>query len=283
MTDPTFAQRYGDWALICGGSTGIGSEFAMQAASRGLNLLLTARRTEVLDATADDLRGRFPVEVRTLAADMGRPDIREIIGEFVAGLEVGLFIYNAAAEPQSLFLDTPTEELAANIAVNITTPTMLTWDLAKPMVDRGRGGVVLIGSMASLLGMKLFVHYGAAKAYEMILGEGLWDELRDHGVDAFTYVVGSTGTPSWYNNPRRRNADLPMFDEQQMIDGAEGAPRRPADVGAELFRVLDRDGGEIGPRHYSHPDDKATALVQGAASRRELVSQAGQGTSAIWY
>jgi short-subunit dehydrogenase len=283
MTDPTFAQRYGDWALICGGSTGIGSEFAAQAASRGLNLLLTARRAEVLDATADDLRGRFPVEVRTLAADMGRPDIREVIGDFVAGLEVGLFIYNAAAEPQSLFLDTPTEELAANIAVNITTPTMLTWDLAKPMVARGRGGVVLIGSMASLLGMKLFIHYGAAKAYELILGEGLWDELREHGVDAFTYMVGSTGTPSWYNNPRRRNADLPMFDEQQMVDQAEGAPRRPEDVGAELFRVLDRDGVEIGPRHYSHPDDKATAIYQGGASRTELVSEAGKATSSIWY
>ncbi len=265
------------------GIQGIGSAFAAEAASRGLNLLLTARRAEVLDATAEHLRSRFPVEVRTLAADMGRDDIREVIGAFVADLEVGLLIYNAAAEPQSLFLDTPTEELAANIAVNITTPTMLTWDLAAPMVQRGRGGVVLISSMASLLGMKLFVHYGAAKAYEMILGEGLWDEFRAHGVDAFTYVVGSTGTPSWYNNPRRRNVDLPMFDEQQMIDQAPGAPRRPDDVGAELFRVLDRDGVEIGPRHYSHPDDEATALVQGAASRRELVSQAGKGTSAIWY
>jgi short-subunit dehydrogenase len=283
MTDMTFAERYGAWALICGGSTGIGSAFASEAASRGLNLLLTARRTEVLEATADDLRSRFPVEVRTVAADMGQPDIRDVIGGFVSGLDVGLFIFNAAAEPQALFLETPEDELASNIAVNITTPTMLTLDLAKPMVERGRGGVVLISSMASLVGMKLFVAYGAAKAYEMILGEGLWDELGDHGVDAFTYVVGSTGTPSWYNNPRRRNADLPMFDEQQMIDQAPGAPRRPEDVGAELFRVLDRDGVEIGPRHYSHPDDEATALRQGAASRRDLVSQAGKGTSSIWY
>jgi uncharacterized protein len=283
MTDTTFAERYGRWALICGGSTGIGSGFAAEAASRGVNLLLTARRAEVLAATAEDLGDRFPVEVRTLAADMGQSDIREVIADFAAGLEVGLFIYNAAAEPQSLFLDTPVEELAANIAVNVTTPTMLTWDLAKPMVERGRGGVVLVSSMASLLGMKLFIHYGAAKAYELILGEGLWDELRGHGVDAFSYVVGSTGTPSWFNNPRRLNADLPMFDEQRMADQAPGAPRKPEDVAAALFRVLDRDDVEIGPRHYSHPDDEATALVQGGAPRTELVSRAGQGTSSIWY
>ena len=57
--------------------------------------------------------------------------------------------------------------------------------------------------MGVLQGVKIFAAYGAAKAYELILGEGLWDELRDHGVDACAYVVGATATPNFVHNANK--------------------------------------------------------------------------------
>jgi uncharacterized protein len=280
----SFTQRYGRWALIAGASTGLGAAFGSEAARRGLDVLLVARRSDLLEATAEDLRAHHHVEVRTLTVDLSRPDIRTIIVDAVAGLEVGLFIYNAAAEPQGRFLDTSIDELALNIAVNCTTPTMLSHDLASRMAERGRGGVVFVSSMGALQGIKIFVPYGAAKAYELILGEGLWDELRDCGVDAFSYVVGATATPNFLHNAAKLTPDPDRLSEVVGRSGqAVAGPRTCEEVASALFAVLDREGVGVEPRHYSHPDDEARALLDATRPRSEVVSDMGRMTSALWH
>jgi short-subunit dehydrogenase len=133
--------------------------------------------------------------------------------------------------------------------------------------------------MAALQGIKVFTHYGAGKAYELILGEGLWDEMRDHGVDALSYVVGSTATPNFLENARRMAvpdpAELDRLTELGALEGA--AARSPESVAAALF---DQIGA--GPRAYSHPDDEARAGADAVKARREVVSSIGQMTSLFW-
>ena len=112
MPTDSFQDRYGPWALVAGASEGIGEQFARRLAERGLALLLIARRGEVLDTLAADLRSEYGVEVRTLAADLGAPDATERIVAASEGLEVGLLVYNAAVSRIGSFLERPLDAAA---------------------------------------------------------------------------------------------------------------------------------------------------------------------------
>src|SRR5438132_1072127 len=100
-----FSEKYGPWAIIAGASMGIGRAFAHEAAARGLNVVMMARGREQLEATAAEVRDASKVEVRTLAADLADPDIRNIVATATDGLDVGLFVYNATIAPVGKFLD----------------------------------------------------------------------------------------------------------------------------------------------------------------------------------
>ena len=260
-----FAQQYGPWAVIAGASEGLGAAFADECAQRGCNVVLIARRASLLEETARGVRDRHGVETREIAADLSRADIGEVVASETDDLDVGLFIYNAAFAAQGLFVDTPLDDHLFSIAMNVTTPTVLAHALGRKMRDRGRGGIVLVSSGAAHGGMKIFTTYAAGKAYEMILGEGLWDELRDSGVDALGYVVGATATPT--------------FEKSTEADAAKATnARTPAQVAAQLFEVLGK-----GPRGYSHPGDEERAQAGAARPRAEVVAATGEMISAIWH
>src|SRR5210317_1864334 len=92
-----FNTHYGPWALIAGGSEGIGLEFARRIAAAGINLLLLARRPEPLAAARKQLLSEYPVEVRTASLDLADETLEETLAELTAELEIGLLVYNAGA------------------------------------------------------------------------------------------------------------------------------------------------------------------------------------------
>ena len=92
MSDSGFAKQYGPWALITGASAGIGKSFSEELASRGLNLVLVARRKSLLDELAQQLENRHGISTRTIAADMSNTsEVNQVI-ERSADLEIGLLI-----------------------------------------------------------------------------------------------------------------------------------------------------------------------------------------------
>ena len=279
MTDQDFQSRYGPWAVVAGASTGLGAAFADEAAQRGLNVMLLARRRDVMEQTAQRIRDAHGVEVRPVVLDMAAADAAAQFVDAVSGIDVGLFIYNAALEPQGLFIDESTDELLGNITVNCVTPTLLTHHVASMMARRGRGGVVLVSSMGALQGIKVFAAYGAAKSYELILAEGLWDELRDHGVDACAYVVGSTAAPTFLE----RQKSMKTTDEQTLksvfgdVGDGVSAPRPPQQVAAALFPQLG-----TGPRLFSDPADEQAAAFMATLPRRDTVEMMGKISSMFW-
>jgi len=276
-----FEEQYGPWAVVAGASTGLGAAFGEEAARRGLDVLLVARRAAVFEETAEAIRSRHTVNVRTLTADLASS---EVLLRGIEDLDVGLFIYNAAAEPQGLFINESLSALTTNIDVNCMTPPVVSHAVANRMVERGSGGLVPVSSMGALQGIKVFAAYGAAKAYELILAEGLWDELRESGVDAFSFVVGATATPNFLENAATMTPDVDLLSE--LISEAGGSalePRSCEFVAGALFQVLDAGRAGIGPRHYSHPDDEAAAVGAAGISRTEVVSRMGKISSALWH
>ncbi|MEY1677090.1 SDR family NAD(P)-dependent oxidoreductase [Gordonia sp. ABKF26] len=191
--DPT---RYGPWAVIAGGSEGVGASFAHQLADAGINLVLIARKPGPLEETAAAVRTRG-VEVRTLSLDLTDSGA---IGQILAAtedLDVGLLIYNAGANSYgSDFVEGDLGRFQDVIDLNITAQLTLVHFFGAKMRARGSGGLLLVGSMSGYLGGKHLSIYGAVKAFGRVFAESLWLELRDHGVDVLELVLGVTRTPA---------------------------------------------------------------------------------------
>ncbi len=91
---------YGPWALVTGASPGIGEEFARQAAASGINVVLLARREERLKEVAAELAGRYHVQARTVAVDLGRDGILDPVSEATDDLDIeAIKVRLAAAQP----------------------------------------------------------------------------------------------------------------------------------------------------------------------------------------
>ena len=75
----TVASKYGPWGVVAGGSDGVGAAFATGMASRGINVVLVARRVSVLEASAEDIRERYGVEVRAVPLDLSAPDRKSVV------------------------------------------------------------------------------------------------------------------------------------------------------------------------------------------------------------
>ena len=191
-----FRTRYGRWALVAGAGEGLGAEFARQLAERGLNLLLIDRDPELLGKTAAELRERG-AELREIIVDLARPDLHHAIRGETAEVEVGLLVYNAAFTPVGPFLEQDLEQHLAAVDVNCRGPVVLVHELGRAMAGRGRGGIVLLSSLSGFRGSAGVGSYAASKAFNRVLAEALWDELRESGVDVVALCPGATRTPGY--------------------------------------------------------------------------------------
>ena len=192
-----FLTRYGPWALVTGGSEGLGSEFAEQLARRGLNLVLAARRREALEGFARNLKSRHSVRIRTISLDLSNRASVGALTSQVKDLEIGLLVCNAASAPIGPFLEHSPETHQRLVDLNCLSPALLSHELGRGMAARGRGGVIFVSSMAGFQGGELVSHYGASKAYLRVLAEGLWVELGRQGVDVLACCPGIIRTPTY--------------------------------------------------------------------------------------
>jgi short-subunit dehydrogenase len=191
------AKRYGPWAVIAGGSEGIGSCIAADLAAVGVHIVLIARKTEPLETVAADLRRRFGVEVRILSLDLADEKMLGRVRAATDDIEVGLLVYNAgASHVTGMFVDWKLEDALKVVRLNTVGPIALTHHFGCKMAERKRGGIILMGSLAGNGGSPSVIPYAGAKAFEQIFAEGLWWEMKQHGVDVLHVVVGSTDTPA---------------------------------------------------------------------------------------
>jgi uncharacterized protein len=202
----SFVSKYGPWAVVAGASEGLGAAFAEALAARGLHVLLLARREKQLHEVAQRIRGAAKVEVRAEVFDMARPDLADALVALTADLEIGLGVYNAAYAPIGDLVTRPVDELLRVVDVNVRGPLVLARTLAPQMVTRGRGGIVLMSSLAGYQGAPRIATYAASKAFNIVLGEGLWRELRPRGVDVVVSSAGAIRTPGY---AKAAQADAP--------------------------------------------------------------------------
>jgi len=255
--------KYGPWGIVAGGSDGTGAAFARGMASRGINVVLVARRVPVLEASADDIRARYGVEVRTVALDLSGPGALAELEGVTSGLETGLFVYNAGADDGgTAFLDKPLDAHLELVRRNCAGVLEAAYRFGAPMVARGRGAMVLVTSGAAWAGGAALAAYGATKAFDLILAESLWAEWRASGVDVLALVLGKTDTPSL----RRATS---------AHGGPQGELADPAAVAEEALDHL-----ADGPTWIYGSDNPAGGSPFGALNRRDAVLAMSRGAAA---
>jgi len=191
------AEKYGPWAVIAGASEGIGASFARKIAGQGVNVVLLARKPQPLEELAQEIRRTTRAQVRAASVDLSAADLQEKIAQLTGDVEVGLVVYNAGAESKMVhFLDRPMDELMRIIGVNVTGTTIMLHHFAAPMRQRRRGGIIVVGSMAGFAGGSRMAVYTGSKAFEQMLTETLWWELKPAGVNVLMLVAGTTRTPA---------------------------------------------------------------------------------------
>ena len=259
----TDSAKYGPWGIIAGGSDGVGLAFAHAMASRGINVVLVARRVPVLEASADEIRTRHGVEVRTVALDLSAADALARLAKATADLEVGLFVYNAGGDYRTgAFLDLDLDSHLGLVHRNCASVLEAAHRFGAPMVARGRGGVVLVTSGAAWAGGASVAAYGATKAFDLILAEGLWAEWRSTGVDVLGLVLGRTDTPA--------------MQRALAAHGASGGGLAdPDEVAREAFEHL-----ADGPTWIFGSDDPAGGSPFGGMRRRDAVLAMSRGAAA---
>jgi short-subunit dehydrogenase len=205
IDDSTFRARYGSWAVVAGASAGLGAEFATQLATRGLNVVVVARQADRLAELSRRLSTTYRVQLRPLPLDLSAPEAPALIAEQTRDLEVGLLIYNAALSIIGPFFEQPLDQHLSELDTNTRAPLALAYLLGQSMRTRRRGGIILMSSLSASLGSALIANYAATKAYDQVLAEGLWDELRAHGLDVLACCASTIVTPNYLASQPKRS------------------------------------------------------------------------------
>lgn len=265
------ADRYGPWAVVAGASVGIGAEFCRQLAADGVNVVLVSRSIDTLDALADELRATYGVETRTAAVDLAVPGAEVDLFAATDGLDLGLFVYNAGADPwNTYFLDVPADEWHGMVRRNCVVPLLASHRYGAAMVARGRGGILLVTSGAAWAGGGRLTTYAGTKAFDLVFGEGLWAELRRDGVDVLSLVVGVTDTPALRASLERVGVSI---DDLARVSEVTD----PAVVAREgLAHLADGPTWQVGV-----PDGAGPSLL-GSLPRRQAVEFITQGNDALF-
>lgn len=255
-----FAERYGPWAVVAGASEGVGSAFAEGLAERGLDVVLVARRRDVLADVAAGIAERTGRQTRTLAVDLAERGAAATVIEATADLEVGFVVYCAGADPAlAPFLARPIDDAEAMVQRNCVVPMQLCHHFASAMVGRGRGGIVVFGSGAGLVGGPNMVAYAASKAFDMVFAEALWAELHDSGVDVLGLILGKTDTPAL------RRLQVSRGQQSSENDAAPDAEEVSAVI-AEAFANLTN-----GPTWFVGEQLRAAVPMLGSITRNQAV------------
>jgi hypothetical protein len=177
-------------ALITGASSGIGEQFARQLSDRGHELILVARRKDRLEKLATEL----PTKAHVVACDLSK-DAADLKGKVdKLGVDVDLLVNNAGFGVRDRFLGVPADRQAEMVRVNCEAVVTLTHAFLRPMVERGRGGVIVVASTAGMQPLPYEAVYGASKAFALNFTEALHMEYRGTGVRILAVNPGPVPT-----------------------------------------------------------------------------------------
>jgi short-subunit dehydrogenase len=228
MTGPAYA-------LVTGASQGLGKFFARALAARKQNLILVARTKDKLEALAGELKASHAVLAEPLACDLSAPQAGLELARALREreLEVELLVNNAGFGLRGEFLKLALERQLEMLRLHDASAVELTYALVPAMIERGRGGIINVSSMAGFQPIPYAALYSATKAFLTTFSMAIREELRPTGVKVVTLCPGRLRA-----DPEEDNS------ERSKVPGGEQAHE---EVVAETLKKLDEGGGLVIP------------------------------------
>lgn len=214
-------RAYGEWALVTGASNGIGKELATQLAQCGIHLIIVGRSSIALSSLAQELQVANNIQCRVVELDLSKPKSQGQLLEAVGDLDVGLAVLAAGFGTSGEFLNSKLSEELNMLDLNCRVILQQTHHFAQRFQQRGKGGIILFGSLVGFQGTPFAANYAATKAYVQTLAEALHVELKDSGVDVLSAAPGPV------NSGFAKRANMQM-----------GAALHPEDVGIPILKAL---------------------------------------------
>jgi short-subunit dehydrogenase len=183
-------------ALVTGASSGIGAEFARALAAQGDDVVVVARDVPRLEALAEDLEKEHGVDVEILSADLTSKKGRAVVEARLESAEpaVDLLVNNAGMGTYGKFTGLSREGEAREVRLNVLAVVQLSHAALPGMIERGRGGIINVSSLAGHQPTPLNATYGATKAFVTSFSQALHEELRGTGVKMMVLCPGFTRT-----------------------------------------------------------------------------------------
>ena len=258
--------KYGNTAMVAGASEGIGAAFAARLAAEGMDLVLIARRLQLLQQSADILKNKYKVNVICIPCDLADANATRQILETLNGKEINVLIYNAVQSYIGPFIKNPIENNSRMASVNMITPLNMVHVFGDKMLEKGKGAIVLMASLAGFQGSGYLSVYAATKAFNRILAESLWYEWKNSGVDVIACCAGATSTPGFINS----RPEKPGFF----------APRvqTPEEIPDECFKMLGRQPSFITGRGNRF----ASFIMQKLLPRKMAITIMGDNTRKMY-
>lgn len=261
MTVALDKKRFGPWALVTGASSGIGKEFAQQIAASGINIVLVARREDLLKEVGVELSKRYGVEHRVVVLDVSREDFIRQLASATDDLDIGLVVSNAGTGNPGEFLKLDRQLLEDTLRLNTMSHLDIAHHFGGKLAERRRGGLILVGAMGAENGIPCMANDGGAKAYVHSLGEALHYEFKPLGVYVTVLAAGVTNTAvleKFALDPKTMPTK-PMSVGQCVSEGLSGLLKnRSRIVPGRLNRILN-------------------ALVPASLARKMLADLLGKG------
>ena len=235
-------------ALITGASAGIGRDYARYLAARNFDLVLTARRTDRLEAIAQELKAAFGTKVTVLTADLVEPDAPKKLAASLkqSKINIDYLVNNAGYAVPGMFQDASWQAQSEMIQVMMTAVTEFCHIFAPQMAARRYGRIVNVASVAAFLpGTKGGTLYSPVKAYVMRLSQSLALEYKEHGVHVISLCPGFTWS-EFHDVAGNRGAmnKMPNFvwlEGPRVVDDAHLAVEKgkgPVVVNGLIYRAL---------------------------------------------
>ncbi len=193
----SWKEKYGSWGLVAGAAEGLGNAFSVSLAERGMHVILVDNNDYQLNTTANHLEMKYGIQTKKLLLDLSVLSNLSKIFESMHNLDCRLIIYNAAYGPVKPFLHNSTEELDYYIDLNSRMPIHLVFHFIQNLPESASAGVILLSSLAGLIGTNLVAPYGATKAFNYNLAEALFHEFHSKGIDIMACCAGATDTPNY--------------------------------------------------------------------------------------
>ena len=266
---PNMAEGTGKTALVTGASSGIGKAFAELLAAKGYSVVLTARRSDRLEALAVELKQRYGVSTHTIVADLAQPDASAYIATDLAsrGLTIDLLVNNAGYGVPGSYDNVAWIDHARFMQVMVTAVLDLTYRLLPGMIARKWGRVINIASVAGMVPSPAgHTLYGASKSFLIRFSEALSAENAARGVNVTAVCPGFTWSEFHdVTGTRDKMNKVPgvlwLKADDVALEGYEAVMRgHPVVVNGGIYRFLVWLNGAM-PRSLSR-------WVSGMAGRR---------------